>query len=61
MCYSVTRLTRIDAQANIRLQAVTGDFGLRVAADYRRVVVGGDRSDENEYRCILGIVLPFGK
>ena len=41
--------------------AVTEDFGIRVAADYRRVVVGGDRIDENEYRFILGVVLPFGK
>ena len=41
--------------------AVTQDLDMRVAADYRRVVVGGDRIDENEYRFILGIVLPFGK
>ena len=41
--------------------AVTEDFGLRVAADYRRVVVGSDRSDDNEYRFTLGIVLPFGE
>ena len=41
--------------------AVTEGFGMRVAADYRRVVIGGDRIDDNEYRFILGIVLPFGK
>ena len=41
--------------------AVTDDVGMRVAADYRRVVIGGDRSDDNEYRFILGIVVPFGK
>ena len=41
--------------------AITEDFGMRVAADYRRVVVGGDRIDENEYRFVLGIVLPFGR
>ena len=40
---------------------LTGDFGMRVAADYRRLVIGGDRIDENEYRFVLGIVLPFGK
>ena len=41
--------------------AVTEDFGMRVAADYRRVIIGGDRNDDNEYRFILGIVLPLGK
>ena len=41
--------------------AVTEDVGMRVAVDYRRVVVAGDRLDENEYRFIVGIVLPFGK
>ena len=41
--------------------AVTEDPGMRVAADYRRVVIGGDRIDDNEYRFIVGIVLPFGK
>ena len=41
--------------------AVTEDVGMRVGADYRRVVIGGDRSDENEYRFILGLVLPFGE
>ena len=41
--------------------AVTEDLGMRVAADYRRVVIGGDRSDDNEYRFIVGIVVPFGK
>ena len=41
--------------------AVTENFGMRVAADYRRVVLGDDRIDDNEYRFTLGIVLPFGK
>ena len=41
--------------------AVTENFGIRVAADYRRVVLGGERIDENEYRVTLGVVLPFGK
>ena len=41
--------------------AVTDDVGVRVGADYRRVVIGRDRADDNEYRCILGILLPFGK
>ncbi len=41
--------------------AVTDDVGMRVAVDYRRVIVVGDRLDENEYRFIVGIVLPFGK
>ena len=41
--------------------AVTEAFGIRVGADYRRVVIGADRIDDNEYRLILGIVLPFGK
>ena len=41
--------------------AVTDDVGMRLAADYRRVVLGDDRIDDSEYRVILGIVLPFGK
>ena len=41
--------------------AVTDDVGMRLAADYRRVVLGADRIDDSEYRVILGIVLPFGK
>ena len=40
---------------------VTDKVGLWVAADYRRVLLSDNRSDENEFRFTIGIVLPFGK
>ena len=40
---------------------VTDEVGVRVAADYRRVLVGDDRCDDNEFRLTIGVVLPFGK
>ena len=38
---------------------VTDAVGVRVAADYRRVILSDARGDENEFRFTIGIVLPF--
>ena len=38
---------------------VTDEVGVRVAADYRRVLLSDNRGDENEFRFTIGIVLPF--
>jgi hypothetical protein len=35
---------------------VSDNFGIRVGADYRRIVTG---NGENEFRVVGGVVIPF--
>jgi hypothetical protein len=37
----------------------SGNFGVRLAADYRRIFISG--GGENEFRLAAGVVIPFGK
>jgi opacity protein-like surface antigen len=54
--------TKFALQPNLGVNfMVTDKVGVRMAADFRRVFLGGDRGGLNEYRFTMGVVLPFGK
>src|SRR5882672_8533086 len=37
----------------------SGNFGVRLGADYRRIFISGE--GENEFRLVAGVVIPIGK
>jgi hypothetical protein len=37
----------------------SGNFGVRLGADYRRIFISGD--GENEFRLVAGVVIPIGR
>ena len=37
----------------------SGNFGVRLGADYRRIIISGD--GENEFRLVAGVVIPIGR
>ena len=54
--------TKFALQPNIGVNLmVTDKIGLRLAADYCRVFLGGGRGDVNQVRFTVGVVLPLGK
>jgi opacity protein-like surface antigen len=63
---AVSVLAASDADTELALQVgggvnllPSGNFGVRLAADYRRIFISG--GGENDFRVGAGVVIPFGK
>jgi opacity protein-like surface antigen len=63
---AVSVLAATDAETEFALQIgggvnlmTSGNFGVRLGADYRRIVVSD--GGENEFRLVAGVVIPIGK